>query len=64
MDRMEIEEHVRYVQDGLDRLYQRRLEGNQRLAKGIKEILGHANNVFKNRGTVGDRKFVLPQLDG
>jgi hypothetical protein len=64
MDRLEIEEHVKYVQDGLDRLYRRRLESNERVAKGVKEILGYANKVFKNAGTVGGRKIALPQLDG
>jgi hypothetical protein len=63
MNQMEIEEHVQYVQDGLDRLYLRRLEGTERVSKGVKEILGYANRVFKGDGTIDGRKFVLPQLD-
>jgi hypothetical protein len=63
MDLAEIEEQVQYVQDGLDRLYKRRLEGNKRLAKGVKDVLDYSNRVFKTGGMIGGKKVTIPLVD-
>jgi hypothetical protein len=50
MDEMEIEEHIRYVQDGLARLYQKRLDSNTRQQAGINGALSYAKSVFRDAG--------------
>jgi hypothetical protein len=62
LDRIEIEEHVQYVQDGLDRLYSRREQGKARREEGIQAMLTYSNQVFKQGGRKID-KLILPELE-
>jgi hypothetical protein len=62
MDRLEIEEHVRYVTDGLERLYTARLDGLRREKEGMDARIGYVNRVFENSKD-GGTKYQFLGLD-
>jgi hypothetical protein len=52
VDPLEVEEHVRYVEDGLARLYARRREQAGRERAVIDRALSHARDVFEGGGSM------------
>jgi len=53
MDRAELEEHLHYVQDGLDRLYKRRSENSGRKLEGSRKLIDAASGFFAGQGKLG-----------
>ena len=58
----EIEEHIQYVEDGLDRLNTRRVAGRDREQRGIRARIDYANQIFKGFDGLNGR-FALPELE-
>jgi hypothetical protein len=63
MDRHEIEEHIMYVSDGLERLYARRIEGKTRENQGRAAVLGYVNNVYDRLEIAGPKYSMMALAD-
>lgn len=56
MDILEIEEHIRYVEDGLNRLYEKRIEGRQKQQQGMQGIKEYVQGYWASKDDPGQIK--------
>jgi len=61
---LEIEEHIRYVEDGLSNLYNKRIEGKQKQEQGVQGIKSYIQGYWDSKDNPVQVHGKKKEIDG